>query len=236
MPSCIITLSRNLTPDIVCKLATASGLECSSAQAAIAAAAPLILSALADLVNQPGGAKQLAKAVATQPADILSGFSSSLTASNLTGSTYMAVRGTDLLASLLGGRALGTAATVAQFAGIGERSSRSLMGVLTPLIIGVIGHEQRATGLNARGVARMLIAQKEKITAAMPSGLDRIVEASGLREGIASRATEAPNTTGYDAAAMLRAPAEKNTWRAIWPYCVCLLVMVGGVALILGSH
>jgi hypothetical protein len=231
VPSCIATLSHNLTPDIVGKLATACGLERSSAQTAIAAAAPLILSALADLVNQPGGAKQLAKAVAAQPADTLSSFSSSLTANNLTGSTYMAIRGADLLASLLGGRTPGTlAATVAQFAGIGERSSRSLIGVLTLLIIGVIGHEQCATRLNAGGVARMLIAQKENITTAMPSGLDQLLEASGLCKGIASER----NATGYYAAAI--APVYKSPWHAIWPYCVCLLIIVGGVALILGSH
>jgi len=223
--SIVSTLSRIQTPDIVGQLAIASGLERSLAQAAIAVAVPSILSAFAGLVVRRDGAKQLARAVAAQPADILSSISRHLTASNLTGSTYMAITGKSLLASLLGDGALGTlAASVARYAGIGEGSSQSLMGLLTPLIMGVLGREQRAAGLDANGLAELLTGQKKEITAAMPSGLIQLLEASGFYgEHIVARALsetdthEAPPGIDY-AAAMQRAPAKTATWRATGPY------------------
>jgi hypothetical protein len=187
--SIVSSLLSILTPDIVGKLATATNLEDSSAQTAIAAAVPLMLSALAGLVDQAGGAKQLAKAVATQPAGRLSSISSDLTANNLTKSTYMAVKGASILASLLGSGAFSTlAATVAQFADIREGSSRSLIGLITPLIMGVLDREQRAADLNANALAKLLSGQRSEFTAAMPSGLDQLLEASRLREDNTSRA------------------------------------------------
>ena len=224
--SIVSTLSRIQTPDIVGQLAIASGLERSLAQAAIAVAVPSILSAFAGLVVRRDGAKQLARAVAAQPADILSSISRHLTASNLTGSTYMAITGKSLLASLLGDGALGTlGAPVARYAGIGEGSSQSLMGLLTPLIMGVLGREQRAAGLDANGLAELLTGQKKEITAAMPSGLIQLLEASGFYgEDVVARALsetdthEAPPGIGYYAAATQRAPAKTTTWRATGPY------------------
>jgi hypothetical protein len=227
--SIVSTLQFILTPDIVGKLATACGLERSMAQTATAAALSTILSAFTNLVDRREGANQLAKAVAAQPADILRSISSDLTANNLTRSAYMAVRGTDLLASLLGGRALGTlAAILAQFAGVGEGSSRSLMGLLTPLILGVIGCEQRAAGLNANGLAKLLAGQRKEIVAAMPSGLSQLLEASQLREDLAWQGScEAANTANY-ARAVRR--------RVTWPYWVLTLVALACLAgLVLAS-
>jgi hypothetical protein len=152
--SIVSALMRLLTPEVIGKIATTSGLDRSLAQTGIGAAAPAILSALTGLVGRPGGARQLADAVARQPADALSSITD-----GRSGLAQMAHRGTGLLTSLLGSGALGTlAATLARFAGIGEAPTRSLMGMLTPVIMGVLGNEQRAAGLDAAGLANMLTA------------------------------------------------------------------------------
>ena len=70
--SIVCALMRILTPEVVGKLATGSGLDRSLAQSAIGAAVPAILSALTGLVERPGGARQLTDAVTRQPADVLS--------------------------------------------------------------------------------------------------------------------------------------------------------------------
>jgi len=227
--SIISALSRILTPDVVGKIATASGLDRSLAQPAIAAVVPAILSTLTGLIDRPGGPGQLADAVARQPAGVLSSI-----ADGRAGSAEMANRGTSLLTSLLGGGALGTlAATLARFAGIGEGSTRSLMGMLTPVIMGVLGNEQRAAGLDANGLANLLTGQKKEITAAMPSGLSQLLQASGLGEHIASPAApersayEAPST-GQHIAAMQRA-SNTTGWGASWPYWVLPLLVLAGL-------
>ena len=48
---------------------------------------------------------------------------------------------------------------------------RTLLGLLTPIIMGILGREQRASGLDTNGPARMLTGQKEEIPGAMPAGL-----------------------------------------------------------------
>ena len=180
--SIVLAISRFLTPDVIGKLASASGLSSTAAQSAVAAVVPSILSGLASLVARPGGAQQLATAVTEQPTEILGSL-----ASSLTGSAQVAEKGTSLLSSLLGSGALGTlASSVSGFAGIGQGSTRTLMGLLTPLIMGVLGREQQTAGLDTNGLARMLTRQKDEIAAAMPSGLSRLLDRSGLYESIGS--------------------------------------------------
>ena len=67
----VSTISRFLTPELIGKMASATGLDRSIAQKATAAAVPAILSGLAGVAGKPGGARQLANAVAEQPTDLL---------------------------------------------------------------------------------------------------------------------------------------------------------------------
>jgi len=232
----VSTISRYLTPEIVGKLAAATGLDSATAQRAVAAAVPALLSCLAGIAARPGGARQLATAVADQPTDILGSM-----ATGLTGSAQMAERGTSLLSSLLGGGSLGMlASAVSKFAGIGEGSTRTLMGLLMPVIMSVLGREQRAADLDANGLAGMLTEQKDQIAAAMPSGLTRLLDTSGLREQIGStaatdwRTRDAPRATIHDApptGTMHRAAGDMTTARSgsTWPYWVLPLLALGGL-------
>jgi hypothetical protein len=228
--SIMAAVSRFLTPELVGKLASASGLDRSLTQTAVAAAVPSILSALTGLVAQPSGARQLAIAVAEQPANILANIASSPTGSTLTGE-----EGARLLSSLLGSGPFGVlTSTVSKFLGVGESPMRMLIGLLTPLIMGVLGREQRAAGSDAGGLARMLTGQKAEIAAAMPSGLSKLLETNNrLHEGIASPPSPARRTyevpgTATTAAAMQRARGN-GRWRANWPYWVLPLLVLAGL-------
>src|SRR5262249_478951 len=133
--SIVTSVTRFLTPEVVSKLASASGLDRSVTQTAIGAVVRSILSALTALVAPASGARQLANAVAQQPADILGSITNNLTGSALTGE-----KDTSVLSSMLGGGATGVlTSTVSRFLGIGEEPVRTLMGLLTPLIMGVLG-------------------------------------------------------------------------------------------------
>ena len=226
--SIVSTISGFLTPEVIGKLASASGLDLSLTQTAVGAAVPSILSALTGLVSQPGGARQVANAVAQQPTDILGSLASSLTGA-------AGNRGTSLLSSLLGGGPLGLlTSTVSRFLGVSEGPMRALMGLVTPVIMAVLGREQRAAGLDASGLARMLLGQKDEITAAMPAGLSQLLETSGLHEDITPRAAPErrqyePTGTGYYAAARQQARGETNWWRTNWPYWVVPLLALAGL-------
>ena len=232
----VSTISRFLTPEIVGKLASATGLDGGTVQRAVAAAVPALLSVLADVAGRAGGARQLANAVAEQPTDILGSI-----AGSLTGSAQVADKGTSLLSSLLGGGGLAMlASVVSKFVGIGEGPTRTLMGLLTPVVMGALGREQRSADLDAGGLARMLTGQKEQIAAAMPSGLGRLLDTSGLRESIGSTAAQewrphdAPRAAAYDparAGTLHRAVGDTTTTRTgpSWPYWVLPLLALGGL-------
>ena len=228
----VSTISRFLTPELIGKMASASGLDRSVTQKATAAAVPAILSGLAGLAGKPGGARQLASAVAEQPTDLLGNI-----ASMLGGSAQMADKGGGLLSSLLGSGVSGMlASTVGRFLGIGEGPMRTLMGLLTPVIMGILGREQRAGGLDTNGLARMLTGQKEEIAAAMPAGLSRLLESSGMYEDIGASSSdrhsyEAPRTYDAPRSAGVRMTSDTQTTSrgATWPYWVLPLLALGGL-------
>jgi sporulation protein YlmC with PRC-barrel domain len=217
--SILSTATRFLTPEVIGKLASASGLDQSVTQTAVGAALPAMLNALTGVAAQPNGARQLADAVAQQPTDILSSITSGVSA--LTGE-----KGTSLLSSLLGGASLGALTSkLSRFLGVGEGPMRSLMGMLAPLIMGVLGREQRAAGLDASGLAHMLIGQKDEITAAMPQGLSRVLETSSrLHEGVATSAS--PERRTYEP---YRARSDTPRSSARWAYWVLPLLALAGL-------
>jgi Bacterial protein of unknown function (DUF937)/PRC-barrel domain len=221
-------VSRFLTPELVGKLASATGLDRSLTQTAVGAAVPSILSALTGLVAQPSGARQLANAVAEQPANILASIAGSPTGSTLTGED-----GARLLSSLLGGGPFGVlTSTVSKFLGVAESPMRMLLGLLTPLIMGVLGREQRAAGLDAGGLGRMLTGQKAEIAAAMPAGLGKLLETNNRRyEGNASPSAPGRRTSEVPTATTAAAMRDRGNgrWRASWPYWVLPLLALAGL-------
>jgi Bacterial protein of unknown function (DUF937)/PRC-barrel domain len=229
----VATISRFLTPELIGKMASATGLDRSMAHKATAAAVPAILSGLADVAGRPGGARQLANAVAEQPTDLLGSLVNSLT-----GAQQMADKGSGLLSSLLGGGMSGLlASTVGKFLGIGESPMRMLMGLLTPIIMGVLGREQRAQGMDANGMARLLTGQKDEIASAMPAGLGRLLEQSGFHPGAGMASQDRPasetSRSGYDAprSAPLRVADDTpaTSRGASWAYWVLPLLALGGL-------
>jgi uncharacterized protein DUF937/PRC-barrel domain protein len=240
----VSAISRFLTPEMIGKMASVSGLDRSTTQSAAGAVVPAILSGLTDLAAKPGGARQIADAIAEQPAGMLSNL-----AQALGGASMPAEKGTGLLSSLLGGGVLNTlVSTLSRFVGIGEGSTRTLMGLLTPVILGVLGREQRAAGLETGGLARMLMGQKDQIAASMPVGLSDLLSSrvrmhegsETIREG---RTYDAPETTyrATTGTTGARRPVEQprepeSGWN--WAYWALPLLALGGLLwyLLPGSH
>jgi hypothetical protein len=154
--------------------------------------------------------------------------------SGLTGSApQTTAKGMDILSTLLGGGALGLlTSTLSKFLAVGEAPTRSLMGLLTPLITGVLSQQQKATGLDANGLARMLTQQKDAITDAMPSGLSSLLESSGLYQHISPPSPTSPPV--YDTAGASRAQRTAGNGATMrrggtWAYWVLPLLALAGL-------
>ncbi len=224
----VATISEYLTPDIIGKLATASGLDRSMAGEAVSAAVPTILNSLAELVTQPGGARRLMSVISEQTGDLQS-FASSLIAPSQSAAT-----GNSILSSLIGGSTPGTIASgIANMLGLSTNAVQTILGLVTPLVLGGLRRAQNARGLDADGLARMLGEQKENITDAIPAGLVGFLRKSGLVDGAAIRPTSRADLPRVASAATARprqepaaAAAEKGV---TWPYWALTVAVLGGL-------
>jgi len=183
-PNLISLVMQFLTPDMVGRIAAALGLDRNKVQSAIASAVPGLLAALSSVATQPGGAQRLAD-VARQQTGLLGNF-----ASMLAGGGQSSFQASQVLSSLVGDQnqnALTEA--VAKFTGLGQGATGSLLGMLAPVVMGIIGkHQGAAGGLDAKGIANLFASQKDNIAAALPSGLGSLLSGTGMLNSLGSAA------------------------------------------------
>ena len=229
-----------LTPDMIAKIASALGLDRIIAQKAIGGAVPALLAGLADVTSTPQGVRQLGSTLAQQQPGSLESLKSLIGGS---GQNTLAETGSSMLSGLFGGGALDTIAqSIGKFAGLDEGSSKSLLGVLGPVVLGTLGQQQRSAGLDASGLASLLGSQKDQIAAAIPSGLADQLSAAGLidraaetlRSGTAAASAAGSRIAGASertvAGASRAAYATTSAASSQWPYWLAALVVLGGLA------
>ena len=134
------------------------------------------------------------------------------------------------------------AQSIGKFAGLDGASSKSLLGMLAPVVLGTLGQQQRSAGLDAGGLASLLGAQKDQIAAAIPSGLADQLSAAGLfdkaagtmRSGTAAASAAGNRIAGVSertvAGAGQAARATTSAASSQWPYWLVALAVLGGLA------
>ena len=171
-----------VTPDIISKIAGYFGLDRYSTQKAIGASIPAMLAGLVGLAAKPDGAKELSSVLSQQPSGALDNLRSVTSGSE---QRSVAENGASLLSSLFGGNVFNSiAGAVGKYAGIGEGTSKSLLGMLSPLVLGSVAQQQRQSGLDADGLSSFLTSQSDNIVAAMPSGFGNMLSGTGLMESL----------------------------------------------------
>jgi hypothetical protein len=235
--SIVSAVSKFLTPELVSRMASMVGIsDTALARQAVGAAAPAILSGMASLASKPEGAQRLANAIAEQSPRVLDGF-----AHAISGSGGFANIGQNVLTSLFGGRSFSSlASAVGKFTGIGDGPVNSLLGMLTPAILGVLGRE---AGAGATGLTQLLSSQKDQIAAAMPTGLTDALRTSGFLgqaspvASLTDRATDTYRATREQADTMARPMSGPASRSMHWGYWALPLVALAGLLwYLLGSE
>jgi sporulation protein YlmC with PRC-barrel domain len=231
MASLLSAIERILTPTLLGRLASAVGLDPKLAQGISAAAVPAILSGLARMAGEPGGADRVAGAATRASSGVLDGL-----AGKLGNPAELMEQGQSLMSSLFGNRATNAlTSSVASYVGGSEGTTRSLLGLLTPLVLGALGREQQSSGGNGAGLARQLQTQASQFTAAMPSGVSNLLERNGFFDSLgitpepraaAARSAETMGTARPAAAARISEPPRSSGW-AYW--ALPLAALLGGV-------
>ena len=172
------TVKSYLTPDVVKNASSLVGEPESSTHRALQGAVPAMLGGLVNVSSTQEGASSLAgmirdggfAAALENPAALFSGGSMT--------SGMMSV-GQSLIGKIFGNRASSVTEAVASSSGVKSSSVSSLMALLAPLTLGVVGKIAGSQGLNAAGISNLLQGQKRDIASAVPPGLSQVVDIGG---------------------------------------------------------
>src|SRR5262245_33825571 len=127
-----------LTPDMITRIAAVLGLDRNNAQTAVSAAVPALLAGLGGVAAKPAGAENLVNAI-RQQSSVPDSFANMFSGS---GQSSLVDQGSTLLRSLLGGQDQSAlAGAVSKFAGVSQGTGNSLLAMLAPLVMGVIGKQ-----------------------------------------------------------------------------------------------
>jgi hypothetical protein len=181
-----------LTPEVIGKIATALGLSREDVQSGVAAAVPTLLAAITGAAARPGGAQNLVDAI-KQQSGVLDSFAGMIGGGK---QPPFIEKGSSVLNSLLGSHdqsALTSA--IGKFAGLGQDGSRSLLGTLTPVVMGLIG-KQIGPRLDVGSLTGLLSSQKDQIAQALPSGMSNLLGGTGLLDALAGATGSATDAVG----------------------------------------
>jgi hypothetical protein len=154
-------------------VSTALGIDRATLQKALGAGVPGILAALSSVVARPGGALKIENAVNEQQPGLLSSIGSMLGTPQ---QSNMLDQGLGSLSSLLGGSTTSAlAGALSRYVGVGDANGKSLLGLLAPVVMGVLG-QQKGKG----GVAQLIESQKDNIARAMPAGFANYLSGTGI--------------------------------------------------------
>jgi hypothetical protein len=224
-----------LTPEMVGRIAAALGLNRGDAQSGVSAGVPALLAAFSGLADKPGGAQSLVNTI-KQQSGVLDNFASMVGGTN---QSSFIERGSSLLTSLLGthDQAALTGA-VARFAGLGQNRATSLLGMLTPLVMGLIGRHIGARGVDSGSLTSLLASQRDQIAQALPAGMGEALDRAGVGTGLESARAPAaqatrPATSTSPASAAARpatdARAPRGATSSNWAYWAIPLLLLGGL-------
>jgi OmpA-OmpF porin, OOP family len=168
-----------LTPDRIQKAAALVGDSPASTKKSFTGMVPTILAGLMNLSSSDTGAGQLLSLVHDVGGDgnilndlgaLFSGGTTTQTAMNT---------GRDLLRTVFGGKLDTVVDQLASASGVKTSSTSSLLSLATPLVLGVLGRQVKARGLNASGLANLLLGQKSALAGRVPTALAGVLGLGG---------------------------------------------------------
>jgi len=127
---------------------------------AVGAAIPAILGGLLKKTSTPQGADEIFKTLDDHDGGILDNIGGLLGGGN---HTDLLSKGTSLLGMLFGNNQSNLLGSIAKMAGIGNGKAGTILGLLAPIVMGVLGKQRRTQGLDVGGLTSLLMSQKDHL-------------------------------------------------------------------------
>lgn len=196
-----------ITPEMIGRFASALGIDRRLISQAVSAAVPALIGSFAGIASKPGGAATIDAAVRDQDPSILDSISGMLEGGS---QQDLIQKGSNTLATLLGPSSVPSlASAIGKFAGMSQGTSSSLLGMLAPAVLGIIGKQKEQKGLDTSGMARLLSAQKQHVNEALPAGFSNYLKGVDI-PGLRAPATPTREKVAHAAFSQAK-PAEKRS-------------------------
>ncbi len=184
-------VEQALGGDILNKISAGLGEDPQKIQAAVKVAVPSLLAGIMKQAGTPTGLQQLSQALDQSDSKILDNLGGMLGGG--AGLQDLIKKGSAMLPNILGGGNVlgGITDTLTKSAGLGKGAIMSLLGMLLPIILGVLGKQKKALGLDTAGLGSLLGGQKNFLANALPAGMGDIM---GLAGGLGQTVSNGANT------------------------------------------
>ena len=176
-------INENITGDVVSKLADFLGESPNNTSSALSSAIPSILAGLVNKGTDIQGASTILSLLSQGSHDggILNNLVTAFSGGE--GTNKLLATGATLLNSIFGHKTDGVANLIANASGISKTSSNSLLGLLMPLIFGVLGKTVKAEGITSpAGLVSFLGKQNSFLKNLLPAGLGSILGLANITD------------------------------------------------------
>lgn len=167
-------IKDQLTDQVVGYVGNMLGGDTHKSKSLLEGAIPALLGGLMHTASNESGAKTMFDTLQKSDDSILDNIGDMLSGDK---SSSLIDMGTSMLGSVLGGNNSNTLNNiinaVSGFGGVDKGSTKSIMGLLAPIVFGVIKRKLMGDGgFNVGSLINMFTGQKDNITKALPSGLN----------------------------------------------------------------
>jgi outer membrane protein OmpA-like peptidoglycan-associated protein len=173
------SITKQLTPEMLQHVSTLLGEAPAQTQKAVDRTIPTVLAGLIHLSSSANGPTQLLDLINHDNYGRLLNNLSGLLEQGNTAQILMTA-GQDILSTLFAGKLNAVSELIATASGVSSTSASSLLSLTAPVVIGVVERARALQGLNAAGLTKMLIGQKEVVAKLAPAGLAGVLGLSNL--------------------------------------------------------
>lgn len=164
------------------------GLDKKQSSSALDALIPVLLGGMLKKASTPSGADELSKTIGNQDSSILGNLGDLLGSGK---QSSLIEAGLKLLPSLLGGSQSSIVPALAKLLGISDKSITSLLGLLAPIAISVIGKYVKSQGLGVSDLTKLFKDQSSFLSSAIPGELQGAMGLTSMLGDAASSAQSA---------------------------------------------
>lgn len=177
----LIELAKGyLTPDIIRKASSFVGESESVTQKAMDGIVPTLIAGLANQASTTAGAEKLSRILDTGKYDgsALNNLGALFSGGETTQKAV--TEGKDILGTLFGNKTDGLVDQIARFAGLRLPSATSLLALILPVILNLLGRQRATIGQSPAALASLLGEQKSLLSGLLPAGIASFLGWSGF--------------------------------------------------------